>query len=150
MKPVSAAIILLLAVVVSAKAEFTIAKSGKAECVIVQSPDASPAETNAVAELASTLQLITGAQFTVQTNVNAAPKHAIVIGPGPMAAKLFPDVDLTKLGSEELVMRVKGGHLLLAGGRPRGTIYAVDRFLQEQCGVRWWTPWATNIPKRAT
>jgi Domain of unknown function (DUF4838) len=40
--------------------------------------------------------------------------------------------------------------LLLAGGRPRGTIYAVSRFLQEQCGVRWWTPWASTIPKRRT
>ena len=43
-------------------------------------------------------------------------------------------------------MRVKGGRLLLAGGRPRGTIYAVYRFLQDQCGVRWWAPWATTIP----
>ena len=40
--------------------------------------------------------------------------------------------------------------MLLAGGRPRGTVYAVNRFLQEQCGVRWWTPWATNIPHRTT
>jgi len=47
-------------------------------------------------------------------------------------------------------MRSKGGRLLLAGGRPRGTIYAVNRFLQEQCGVRWWAPWATNIPRHAT
>jgi hypothetical protein len=38
---------------------------------------------------------------------------------------------------------------LLAGGRPRGTIYAVTRFLHE-LGVRWWTAWATNVPHRAT
>ena len=47
-------------------------------------------------------------------------------------------------------MRVKDGRLLLAGGRPRGTLYAVNRFLQEQCGVRWWTPHITNFPHRAT
>ena len=45
-------------------------------------------------------------------------------------------------------MRVKGGRLLLAGGRPRGTVYAVYRFREEQGGVRWWAPWATDIPHR--
>ena len=74
------------------------------------------------------------------------PKRAIIVGPGAAARALFPEVALDKLGSEELVMRVKGGRLLLAGGRPRGTLYAVYRFLQEQCGVRWWAPWADDHP----
>ena len=44
------------------------------------------------------------------------------------------------------MIRVRNRHLLLAGGRPSGTVYAVDRFLQDQCGVRWLTlcarePW---------
>lgn len=26
----------------------------------------------------------------------------------------------------------------------------MSRFLQDQCGVRWWTPWASRIPKQAT
>src|SRR5262249_10823338 len=30
---------------------------------------------------------------------------------------------------------------------PRGTLYAVNRFLQDQCGVRWWTPWASRVPQ---
>lgn len=45
-------------------------------------------------------------------------------------------------------MRTRGDQLLLAGGRPRGTLYAVSRFLQDSCGVRWWTPWASRIPKQ--
>ena len=36
-----------------------------------------------------------------------------------------------------------------AGGRPRGTLYAVHRFLETVLGIRWWTPWATDVPKRA-
>jgi hypothetical protein len=37
---------------------------------------------------------------------------------------------------------------LLAGGRPRGTLYAVSRFLQDQGNVRWWTPWASRVPRQ--
>ena len=86
-------------------------------------------------------------EFQVQeAGDGKVPKQAIVVGPGAAARALFPEVALDKLGSEELVMRVKGGRLLLAGGRPRGTLYAVYRFLQDQCGVRWWAPWATTIP----
>ena len=54
------------------------------------------------------------------------------------------------LGSEEVVVESKGNKLLLAGGRPRGTLYAVNRFLEKECGVRWWAPWATDIPHNTT
>ena len=141
--------ILLLAVSLPARADFTIARAGMARCVIVQQPGATLAESNAVHELAETLGKITGATFQIQVAGDAKmPKQAIVVGQGAAARKLFPEVALEKLGSEELVMRVKGGRLLLAGGRPRGTVYAVYRFLEEQGGVRWWAPWATDIPHR--
>ena len=138
------------ALVNQAHAEFTVASGGKPRCVIVQQTGATAPEQHAVAELALHLNQITGATFIVQTNAQAASKSSIIVGPGALAAKLFPEIDLAKLGSEEFVVRTKGRHLLLAGGRPRGTIYAVNRFLQDQCGVRWWTPWATNLPQHST
>lgn len=143
--------LLLLALALPARADFAIARSGKARCVIVQQPGATLAESNSVRELAGTLGKITGATFEIREAGDAnVPKGAIVVGPGAAAQALFPEVALDKLGSEELVMQVKGGRLLLAGGRPRGTAYAVNRFLQDQCGVRWWVPWATTIPNRPT
>src|SRR5208283_4350014 len=106
--------ILMLAVNPSARADFTIARGGKARCVIVQQPGATLAESNAVRELATTLGKVTGATFQIQEAEDAAvPKGAIVVGPGPVARGLFPEVALDKLGSEELVMKVKGGRLLL-------------------------------------
>jgi hypothetical protein len=145
---VASVLILLLAMNLPARADFTIARGGTTRCVIVQQPGATLAESNAVHELAETLGNITGAHFQIQEAKDAkVPKGAIIVGPGPVARALFPDVALDTLGSEELVMRVKGGRLLLAGGRPRGTVYAVNRFLQDQCGVRWWAPWATSIPR---
>jgi hypothetical protein len=127
----------------------TIARHGQAETVIVVDPSATATELYAAYELATNLQQITGATFEVQTNTES-PRHAILVGPGTAARAVFKDVPFDELGNEELVMRTQGKRLLLAGGHPRGTLYAVSRFLQEQCGVRWWTPWASTIPKQPT
>ena len=140
----------LLAVCFSMRAEFVITEAGKAACVIVQQDGTTEAERSAVRELTNTLSLITRAEFAVSKSEEKAGHPVIIVGPGAVAAKYFPEADLTKLEGEECLVRVKDGKLLLAGGRPRGTIYAVNRFLQEQCGVRWWTPWASNIPHQAT
>lgn len=116
--------------------------------VILTQPGATAAELNAARELAETLGKIAGQPFTVAPAVDPAPARAIVVGPGPVARRLFPEVPWAELGPEEVVIQTRDGRLLLAGGRPRGTLYAVSQFLQRQCGVRWWTPWAEHIPKR--
>jgi hypothetical protein len=131
-------------------AAFPIATEGVAGCVIISQPGASEPERAAARELAESLNQITGGQFRIVEAEATPAGPAIIIGPGPSAAKYFPDTDFKKMGGEELVMRLKGEKLLLAGGRPRGTIYAVNRFLQEQCGVRWWTPWASILPPQRT
>ena len=128
----------------------TLAKDGIANYVIVIQPNATAPETNAAVELSQTLQQITGATFEITNSSSTFPKRAIVVGPGPIAEKLCPNIPFLKLGPDEIVMQSKGDTLVLAGGRPRGTIYSIGRFLQEQCGVRYWTAWATNIPHRAT
>jgi hypothetical protein len=144
-------LIILLALASSASADFVIARRGKANCVIIRQPNATLAESNAVRELALTLEKLTGANFPIQeANATNIFGRAIIVGPGPAAQALFPEVALNKLSGEEFVQQAKGPHLLLAGGQPRGTLYAVYRFLQDQCGVRWWTPWASTTPHRAT
>ncbi len=125
-----------------------IASQHQPACTIVLQPAHTPAERRAAEELAAHLQQITGAVFPVRDCDEAVPDSAIIIGPGPSARALFPEVTLASLGAEQLVMRTRGNRLLLAGGRPRGTLYAVYRFLQEHCGVRWWTPWAAHIPSK--
>lgn len=128
---------------------FVIARNGSARTVILTDPGSTPTERFAAQQLAECLQQITGGEFPVLTNTEARA-HAILVGPGVAARALFKDVVFDQLGDEELVMRTEGSCLLLAGGSPRGTLYAVSRFLQEQCGVRWWTPWASQIPRHAT
>jgi hypothetical protein len=140
----------LLGATFSLQAGFSIAKNGKARCVILSQPGATEPEQSALRELTNTLRQITGAEFQVSDAQPKSTRQAIIIGPGPLAEKEFPEINFSTLGPEEVIMRVKGEKLLLAGGRPRGTLYTVNRFLSEQCGVRWWTPWATNIPNQPT
>jgi len=141
-------VILLLTMNLPLHAKLPIAASGQARCLIVTQPGATPAERYAAEELASTLKEITGATFETRELADSAPESAILVGPGPLATELFPEVKLSKFGGEEFTMRTKGGRLLLAGGRPRGTLYAIYRFLQDDLGVRWYTPWFTHVPKR--
>ena len=35
-------------------------------------------------------------------------------------------------------------------GRPRGTLYAVYRFLEDDLGVRWWNTFEKSVPRRPT
>jgi hypothetical protein len=125
----------------------TIAKNGVAKTVIIIDPAATQTEVYAAHQLAECLGQITGATFNILTNTKA-PAHAILVGRGKAASSVFRDVPFADLGDEELVICAKGGRLLLAGGRPRGTLYAVSRFLQDECGVRWWTPWASRVPRQ--
>lgn len=148
--PLLLAGLLLACLVPAARAEFLLARDGRATVVILQQPDATAAEVNAARELAATLREITGAEFPIEVAGAGLPARALVVGPGPVAKSLFGEVPWEQLGDEELVIKTHGDHLLLAGGRPRGTLYAVSQFLQRICGVRWWTPWASRIPRQAT
>lgn len=119
-----------------------------ASCTIVSQGGATEAEKHAARELAGHLAEITGHPVALKSQPKEIPASAIIIGPGPIAQKLFPEVSLSALEGEEFVWRRKGGRVLLAGGRPRGTLYAVYRLLHDRAGVRWWTPWATTVPKQ--
>ncbi len=51
------------------------------------------------------------------------------------------------LSEEEWVIRSITDGILLAGGGKRGTLYAVAHYLEDFCGIRWWNPVETDIPK---
>ncbi len=153
MKPFPAllpgAVCVFLTLVAPVRADLRLARAGETDYVILRETAAPEPEANAARELASHLKEIVGAEFPIFSPGEEIPRHAIVVGAGPTARRLFPEVPWDELGPEELVIRTKGRRLLLAGGRPRGTLYAVSRFLQDTCEVRWWTPWATQVPKDA-
>ena len=131
-------------------AAFPIAKEGRAQCVIVVPPDAHPAERTAATELQEHLRLVTGATFQI-TSESPASHPAILVGPGAEAKRLLPDVNWDSLGHDGIVLKtVADNRLILAGGRPRGTLYAVYEFLERHVGVRWWTDSEGFIPSKPT
>lgn len=138
--------LLLLLLSAGAQGQTLVAERGKAHTVVVVSPSAAPAERYAAEEVAHWLGEITGATIPLQI-ADVAPENAIVVGQGPLARSLAPDLHWDRLGVDEAIARTVGQRTLLVGGRPRGSMNAVFRQLA-RLGCRWWTPWARTIPTR--
>ena len=118
---------------------------------IVVPADAIPSEQTAAAELAKHLKLVTGADFPIVTSADRANQETrIFIGQTETTRRLMPDFDFRKLGRDGIVIRRTGSDLVLAGDRPRGTLYAVYTFLEDNVGCRWWTPDASYMPRKST
>ena len=52
----------------------------------------------------------------------------------------------TQLPPEKWVIRSFGNEVLLNGGGPRGALFAVYHFLEDCCGVRWWSEFEEDVP----
>lgn len=117
--------------------------------VIVVDQKAPPAEQTAARELADYMKKITGVSYPVITNFVTSPLVSqIVVGRPEGIEKLFPHVQWDALSPDTIVMKTTGNTLLLSGGRPRGSLYAVYTFLEEVAGVRWWTADASFVPQK--
>lgn len=134
-----------------ANAALMLARDGKAGAIITVDSASPEPEKRAAQELSRVLGEITGAVFSVQegAGTSAIRGPVMIVGSGRMAREFFPEIHLDQLGADEVILKRNGDKLLLAGGPPRGTLYAVSRFLELQ-GVRWWTPWARDIPRKKT
>jgi hypothetical protein len=152
---VAFSVLMVLAINLQIFAGVKIASTSRADCEIIVATDASAAEKHAADELARFLEQASGAKFAIKTtsepgSVNpVGVSFRLLVGPG--AARLAaPGFSNEGLGEEGLIIRTVGNDMILAGGRPRGTLYAVYTFLEEQVGCRWWTPTVMYVPPRAT
>lgn len=133
----------------TAGTQLTLAYNGQTKYVIALAGDAIPAEKTAANELGKYLQQVSGAKFSVKSEGAVADSALqILVGTGKRVKKLLPKQDWTALGQDGIVIKNSGKNLILAGGRPRGSLYAVYQFLEQSAGCRWWTPSASTIPKR--
>ncbi len=130
-----------------APAEVTIAENGVSQAVVVVAPEATDPEKHAAAELASFLKQITGRQFEVASKGQPGKSRLLV---GPDAAASLKTEETASLGAEGIIIRTAGKDLILSGGRPRGTLYAVYTFLEDHVGCRWWSSKVSTIPKKPT
>ena len=107
--------------------------------------NATNAEQTAARELAEHIALMTGDTPAVKPEGTPAAGPTLFVGQTKVATQA--GIDTATLGPEEWVVKSVGENLVLAGGRPRGTLYAVYHYLEDVCGVHWWNPWEQTIPK---
>ena len=132
----------------------TVAANGEARAVIVVAQDDSfvssheEAVYHAARELADFLHQVTGGEFPIVAHPEAGRDCLFV---GPHAARLAdPAFSTAGLGTDGIVIRTVEKGLILAGGEPRGTLYAVYTFLEDHVGCHWWTPTESTIPEKPT
>ncbi len=116
---------------------------------VILPADPSQVEMTAAHELAFYLHKITGDSHPVLNEPSAAPS-AIYVGKTNAFQKAFPDIAPDKLPADTIILKSLDGNLFLAGHPLRGTLYAVYTFLEDFCGVRWWTSTEETVPNRPT
>jgi len=123
-----------------------LAKAGRTDYTIVISAGASPSEKHAAQELRAFLKKITGADLPIGTEAVKGPM--ILVGDSPALAALGLEIPWRQLGDEGFVIRTIRPNLVLAGGRLRGSMYAVYTFLEGYVGCRWFSSKVSHIPVR--
>lgn len=141
------ALFLLGLAAVPTLAEMTLARGGRTDYAVVVDPEATVAEKHAAAELSSFLARVTGAQFEVLESASRLERPCLYVGPGRASRETAPDLPYDALSPDGIAIETVGNDLVLAGDRPRGTLYAVYTFLEDTVGCRWWTSKAEFVPE---
>lgn len=112
----------------------------KSDYRIVIAGDAAEPEKFAAAELARYVERISGARLAVSAE---APAGEAVIQVGS-AAPHTVWLELSQLSEDAFVVRTAGRNLILSGGCPRSTLYAVYAYL-EMLGVGFPRPGQSHL-----
>ena len=124
----------------------TLSELGQPRATVVVAADAPAPVRHAADELRYFLSRVTGGTFSLRHTQSPEGTNLLV---GPQAARLRePGFTTDGLGEEGIVLRTLGQDVILAGGAPRGTLYAVFTFLEDHVGCHWWTPAASHIPQQ--
>ena len=102
---------------------------------IIIPDNALETERHAAAELALYLPKLTNCKCKTVTE-NSADKTVPAFYIGKTAFAILNGIDFSKLDREEWILKSVNNKLILCGGEPRGTIYAVYEFLEKN-GVVW-------------
>lgn len=125
-----------------------IAENKKTDYVIIVPKNAIESEKFAAKELSDFLGKSTGAKF-ILANKLPLGKKGIFVGRTDFAKS--HGVNFSKLGNEEWIIQMTNdGCLIIAGGRPRGTLYGTYEFLEKYIGCHWLDEDTEVIPKRTT
>ncbi len=128
----------------------TLVENGKSDFVIVIPEAAIPSEEFAATEMASHIRQMSGADLGIIRDSSPLPAHAIILGNCRYLAEIGAAPSWPDLGQEGYIIRTVGDKLVIAGGRPRGTLYGVYGLLEDYLACRWFTPDTSVVPKTET
>lgn len=126
-----------------------ISDSGKANAIIVLGSDATESEKTAATELVKYLKLISGADFQIKSDASDSQNN-IFIGQTKITNDKLGGFDWNSLKSDGIIIKSSKSSLILAGDRPRGTLYAVYDFLENYLDCKFWTSKAEFVPNNGT
>ena len=131
------------------KVGYSLFENQKTKYKIVVGADASESEKWAASELQNYLKQISGAVFKIDNDNSEITQNELIIGYNKHAQKyLGANFSKPKKFDESFFYKNAGTNLLFIGGARRGTMYAVFSFLENELGVRWYSPKVSSIPKR--
>ena len=115
--------------------ELVLASKGKAKVDIVVMEKADEPITRAAKELQLYLQKMSGA--TPEILVQKTENPVIILG------------EADALENTEIYYGIENGNLVISGGSPQATLYAVYTFLEREMGCRFFSPKVEDIPQQA-
>jgi hypothetical protein len=127
--------------------EFALFKQGKSDYTIVLGDSASESEKWAVKELQAAIKQVGGVDLAVRSDNEPLTGHELVIGYNRHTRQLL-SVSQPANGDESFSYQNLGPHLVIYGGKQRGTMYGVFTFLERELGCRWYTPRVTVMPHK--
>lgn len=112
---------------------------------VVVSPTASPSEQYAAREFQEFYAQASGLRLPIVAKCDRPDRH-VFIGPSPELLASAVGFDAAKMPAEDFRLVVRDDLIAIAGGPPRGTLYGVYQFLEDQLGVRFLTFDHTYVP----
>jgi len=107
-------------------------------------PDAATSvEKTAAKELQDAIRRMTGRSERIVSECAALDDRHYFVGATRAAAEISSGI----WREDEILVSPHRRGIVLAGHPVRGPIYAVDVYLEEICGVRWWTSSESSYPK---
>lgn len=142
---------LILAMIVAASpnlsAEVTLFENGKSPYRIVIPAKAIESERHAAQELQRYLEKMTGVKLPILTDSEPRTPYEVVLGESEIPANDRASYTPSIPQNDGFLLRTAGPRLIIAGGRPRGTLYGVYALLEEKLGTRWFTQDVEFVPR---
>ena len=119
---------------------------GASDHVIVLPETPSASQVQAAEDLRSHIEACTGVSLEVVQGAPEGEPSMIVLGVGPVAESLGVTPSAEDLGEQGFALRTVPPHVVIAGTPEAGTLFGVQRFLEDALGVRWYAPGVFHTP----